>query len=77
FLYESTGLNGHSSVRKVDLASGRVLQRTALPDEVFGEGMTDRGDQLLVLSWTNGAGYVLNRADFSFAGTFQYPGEGW
>ncbi|SDX26905.1 glutaminyl-peptide cyclotransferase [Lysobacter enzymogenes] len=77
FLYESTGLNGHSSVRKVELASGRVLQRTALPDEVFGEGMTDRGDQLLVLSWTNGAGYVLNRADFSFAGTFQYPGEGW
>lgn len=76
-LYESTGLNGRSSVRKVELDSGRVLQRTALPPEVFGEGLTDRGEQLLVLSWTNGAGYVLNRADFSFAGIFKYEGEGW
>lgn len=76
-LYESTGLTGRSTVRKVDLVSGRVLLRKDLPADVFGEGLTDRGEQLLVLSWTNGAGYVLDRADLSFVDAFAYPGEGW
>ncbi|MEI2429189.1 MULTISPECIES: glutaminyl-peptide cyclotransferase [Lysobacter] len=76
-LYESTGLNGRSSLRKVKLENGQVLQRRDLPAEVFGEGLTDRGEQLLMLTWTNGSGYVFNRGDFSPAGTFAYAGEGW
>lgn len=77
FLYESTGLNGRSSVRKVKLDTGEVLHKVALPASVFGEGMTDRGQQLLVLTWTNGAGYVLNLPGFETAATFGYEGEGW
>lgn len=77
FLYESTGLNGQSSVRKVELDTGRVVHKTDLPASVFGEGMTDRGQQLLVLTWTTGVGYVLNLPGFDQAGTFAYPGEGW
>lgn len=76
-LYESTGLNGRSSLRKVKLENGQVLQRRDLPAEVFGEGLTDRGEQLLMLTWTNGRGYVFDRGDFSPAGTFAYAGEGW
>jgi glutamine cyclotransferase len=77
FLYESTGLYGQSSVRKVELDTGRVLHKTDLPASVFGEGMTDRGQQLLVLTWTSGVGYVLNLPGFDQAGSFAYPGEGW
>ena len=77
YLYESTGLNGQSSVRKVELSSGRVLQRTDLPASVFGEGMTDRGQQLLVLTWTSGVGFVFDLPGFAPAGQFAYPGEGW
>lgn len=77
FLYESTGLNGRSSVRKVELKTGKVLHKVNLPAEVFGEGMTDRGKQLLVLTWTSGAGYVLNLPGFDRAGEFRYEGEGW
>ncbi|MGO1068265.1 glutaminyl-peptide cyclotransferase [Lysobacter sp. CA199] len=77
FLYESTGLNGRSSVRKVELKTGRVLHKIDLPAEVFGEGLTDRGQQLLVLTWTNGSGFVLNLPGFDLADTFRYQGEGW
>jgi glutamine cyclotransferase len=77
FLYESTGLRTQSSVRKVRLETGEVLQRLDLPREVFGEGLTDRGNQLLVLTWTSNIGYVLDRAGLAVTGTFSYPGEGW
>jgi glutamine cyclotransferase len=77
FLYESTGLNGQSSVRKVRLETGEVLQKLDLPAAVFGEGLTERGNQLLVLTWTSNIGYVLDRAGFAVKGTFSYPGEGW
>ncbi|WP_064746822.1 glutaminyl-peptide cyclotransferase [Lysobacter antibioticus] len=81
FLYESTGLNGRSTVRKVKLDTGEVVQRASLPASVFGEGLTDRqterGRQLLVLTWTSRAGYILDMGSFATAGTFSYPGEGW
>jgi len=77
FLYESTGLRGQSSVRKVRLETGAILQKLDLPPEVFGEGLTDRGNQLLVLTWTSNVGYVLDRAGLAVTGIFAYPGEGW
>jgi glutamine cyclotransferase len=77
FLYESTGLNGRSSVRKVEIATGRVVHKADLPAEVFGEGVVDRGQQVIVLTWTDGVAFVLNLPNFDPAGTFRYAGEGW
>lgn len=76
-LYESTGLNGQSSLRMVDLSTGRVLQRYNLPSEYFGEGLTDWGGHLVQLTWQNRTGFVYDRFSFSLRGTFHYQGEGW
>ncbi|WP_408950405.1 glutaminyl-peptide cyclotransferase [Lysobacter sp. Hz 25] len=77
FLYESTGMYGRSSVRKVRLADGKVLEKTDLPASVFGEGLTDRGQQLLVLTWTTQTGYIVKLPGLAVTGNFAYPGEGW
>ena len=77
FLYESTGLRGQSSVRKVRLETGAVLRKLDLPVAVFGEGLTERGNQLLVLTWTSNMGYVVERSDLAVTGSFSYLGEGW
>src|SRR5262245_30107642 len=51
YLYEGTGMVGHSSVRKVDLATGRVLQNFDLPQPFFGEGITVLNNQIFELTW--------------------------
>ena len=76
-LYESTGLNGRSSIRMEDLSTGRVLQRYDLPAEYFGEGLTDWGSTLVQLSWKAHKGFVYDRFSFSLLRTFEYKGEGW
>src|SRR5580704_14034226 len=76
-LYESTGLNGRSSIRMVDLSTGRVLQKYDLPAEYFGEGLTDWGSHLIQLTWQAQKGFVYDRFSFSLLQTFQYQGEGW
>jgi glutamine cyclotransferase len=76
-LYESTGLNGRSSIRMVDLASGTVLQKYDVPVEYFGEGLTDWGSSLLQLTWKAHKGFVYDRFSFSVLKTFPYEGEGW
>ena len=76
-LYESTGRSGQSSVRMVDVESGRVLQRYDLPSECFGEGLTDWGSQLIQLTWTSGKGFVYDRSSFKLLRSFGYQGEGW
>ncbi|MDR2877543.1 MAG: glutaminyl-peptide cyclotransferase [Chromatiales bacterium] len=77
FLYESTGLNGASSVRKVDLASGAVLQQYDLDGRYFGEGLTNWGPNLIQLTWRNGVGFVYDRASFRLRQSFRFAGEGW
>src|SRR3954469_24861739 len=77
YLYESTGRNGKSSIRKVDLATGHVLRRYDLSDKYFGEGLTNWGSDLVQLTWQSGLGFVYNRSTFAYKRTFQYPGEGW
>src|SRR5690554_2720729 len=57
-LYESTGINGASSVRKVQLETGRVLQRQDLDNRYFGEGLTAWGSQLVQLTYRSGVGFV-------------------
>jgi glutamine cyclotransferase len=76
-LYESTGLNGRSSLRMVDLATGQVLQKHELPSEYFGEGLTDWGSNLIQLTWTAHKGFVYDRFSFAMLRTFDYRGEGW
>jgi len=75
--YESTGLNGHSQIRKVDPASGRVLQSRDLSPTYFGEGIVDWRGRLVQLTWVNHVGFIYDLATFRPIGRFSYPGEGW
>lgn len=77
FLYESTGQIGESTLRRVNLEDGRVVQSTDMPANVFGEGSTPWGDQIISLTWQDGIGYRWDRKSFQQVGTWRYPGEGW
>ena len=76
-LYESTGLNGRSSVRKVDLETGRVLKQHSVDPAHFAEGLTDWKDSLIQLTWRTQTGFVYGLGDFEQRRTFRYDGEGW
>ena len=77
FLYESTGLNGVSSVRKVDIPTGKVLKITALPPEYFGEGLTAWRGTLVQLTWQSQVGFIYDRESLKKIGEFPFDGEGW
>ena len=77
FLYEGTGLHGRSSIRKVELETGRVLQAVELPGEFFGEGITIWGDRLIGITWQEQTAFVLDLKTFKLWRKFSYPGEGW
>jgi len=77
FLYESTGLNGQSTVRKVKLETGEIVQRSELPPQLFGEGISDWGDRIVGLTWQTQVGFVLDMKTFELQRQFSYPGEGW
>jgi glutamine cyclotransferase len=76
-LYESTGLNGESTLRKVDLQTGQVVDSLTLPAEDFGEGLTLFDGKLIQLTWQSHTGFVYDRACFCQVGSFMYDGEGW
>src|SRR5262245_28601833 len=76
-LYESTGLNGKSSLRKVELATGKVLQQIPIDSRYFAEGLTDWGSRLMQLTWNTNVGFVYDLASFKQLQTFSYTGEGW
>jgi glutaminyl-peptide cyclotransferase len=75
--YEGTGLNGRSSIRKVELETGKVLQKRDLPSEHFGEGITVWKNDLIELTWQSHIAFVYDRATFELKKRFSYPGEGW
>jgi glutamine cyclotransferase len=75
--YESTGLNGESTLRRVEIASGKVLQQIKVADEYFAEGLALVGDELLQLTWQHQRGFVYDRKTFKQKRTFPYKGEGW
>src|SRR5262252_1044813 len=77
FLYEGTGMNGESSVRKVELSTGKVLQKIDLPHAYFGEGIVLWKDKLIELTWQSKLGFVYDRATFKQLRTFTYAREGW
>jgi glutamine cyclotransferase len=77
FLYESTGLNGKSSIRKVKIETGEVVQQRSLDREYFGEGITFWKDDLFGLTWTNEIAFVYDAKTFASRTSFTYKGEGW
>jgi glutaminyl-peptide cyclotransferase len=76
-LFEGTGLNGRSSIRRVDLESGKVLQRREIAEQYFGEGITLWKSELFQLTWQSGVAFVYDRETFTPKRTFKYTGEGW
>lgn len=76
-LYESTGQYAESRVREVDIATGKIRRETKIPDNQFGEGLTDIGPELVSLTWQNGIAHRWRLADFKPLGEFRYTGEGW
>ncbi|HET8897211.1 MAG TPA: glutaminyl-peptide cyclotransferase [Rhodanobacteraceae bacterium] len=76
-LYESTGEIGQSSIRKVDLKTGEVVQIKRLPPPYYGEGIVAWKDKLYELTWRNGTGFIYDLKSFKKLGQFHYPGEGW
>jgi glutamine cyclotransferase len=77
FLYEGTGLNGHSTLRKVKLETGEVVQQISLSPEYFGEGITVINQQIIELTWRTETGFVYDQNSFRRLRPFSYPGEGW
>jgi glutamine cyclotransferase len=76
-LLESTGLNGSSTLRKEDLATGSVLQQVRLPSDYFGEGTTVLGNRIYQLTWQNQKGFVYDARNLEPEREFAYTGEGW
>lgn len=76
-LYESTGVRGRSSLREIDLTSGRVVRSAALPRWQFGEGLAAAGDRLIQLTWHAGQALVRDRQSLRKIGVLHYAGEGW
>jgi len=76
-LYESTGLEGESTLRRVDIATGQTLQKIDVPSQYFAEGLAMVGDELLQLTWRHKLGFVYDRKTFKQKRTFSYKTEGW
>ncbi len=76
FLWESTGLYGESTIRKVDLESGEVLAQKSLDEKYFGEGLAILNDRLYQLTWKAGICFVYDR-ELNEVGQFKYDGQGW
>ncbi len=74
FLYEGTGLNDQSSIRKVRLETGEVLQKRDLPGAYFGEGIVNWKDRLLELTWQTETGFIYDLQTFAPKGEFKYRG---
>ena len=77
FLYESTGLYGQSTLRRVELESSKTLQIHALPNQYFGEGITIFDNKIIQLTWQSNRGFVYDKHSFDLLHEFDYPTEGW
>jgi glutaminyl-peptide cyclotransferase len=77
YLYESTGLEQHSSIRKVRLETGEVLKKLDIAAQYFGEGIVNWKGQIISLTWKTEVGFVFDLASFKQERKFSYQGEGW
>jgi glutamine cyclotransferase len=76
-LYEGTGRYEQSSLRRVELETGDILQIRELSDQFFGEGIAIYGDELIQLTWQSHIGFVYDKNSFELLQEFNYPTEGW
>jgi len=76
-LYESTGLYGNSSLRLVELETGKILQLRKLSAQFFGEGIAVIDSKIVQLTWRSHKGFVYDKATFDLLQEFEYPTEGW
>ena len=76
-LYEGTGLRGHSTLRRVKLETGEILQIRELPPHFFGEGVTIYENKIIQLTWRSNVGFIYNKDSFELLHEFNYPTEGW
>ncbi len=76
-LYEGTGQYGQSSLREVELETGRVMRQVNLQERIFGEGITLWDDSIVQLTWKQRRAYAYDRNTFTYQQTFRYQGEGW
>jgi glutamine cyclotransferase len=77
YLYESTGLEGNSSLRKVELNTGKVLKKVDLDPKYFGEGLTIFQGKIYQITWLSGVGFVYDVGTLAKVAEFHYDGEGW
>jgi glutamine cyclotransferase len=77
FLYEGTGLEGRSTLRRVNLETGKVEQQINLAPQFFGEGITVVNQQIVELTWRSEIGFLYDQSSFRRLRSFNYPGEGW
>jgi glutamine cyclotransferase len=77
YLYESTGIAGQSSLRKVSLQTGEVVRKVDLPPQYFGEGLTIFHGKIYQLTWLAKKGFIYDLRTFRQVGEFPYDTEGW
>jgi glutaminyl-peptide cyclotransferase len=77
YLYESTGLEGQSSIREERLETGEIVRKIDIPPKYFGEGIIDWHGRLLSLTWKDQLGFIFDLGTFKQSGSFHYSGEGW
>jgi glutaminyl-peptide cyclotransferase len=76
-LFESTGLEGRSGLRRVRLADGTVLQSQPISPSLFGEGIVNWDGEIISLTWQDHVGFRWDLKTFALKRSFNYPGEGW
>ena len=76
-MYETTGLKGKSTLRKVDLATGSAVKRLDFDKKYFVEGSVVFGDDLYILTWENRVAFVYDAATLTYKSSWSYPREGW
>jgi glutaminyl-peptide cyclotransferase len=76
-LYESTGLNGRSSLREVDIKTGNVIRILPMDSQYFAEGLARVGNKLIQITWQNGEAFIYDLETFNKEKTFSYQGQGW
>ncbi len=76
-LYESTGLYNYSTLRQVELETGKVLRLFSLPSQFFGEGLTIFDNRIIQLTWKSNQGFIYDKDTFNLLQEFNYPTEGW
>lgn len=76
-MYESTGMEGASLIRRYDLATGAVQAEHKIDQKYFGEGSVVLPDKIVSITWKNQKGFIFDRETLAPKGEFTYEGEGW